>query len=84
MPKKRAAKLRPDVNEIAFRVVQEATGQAEKTSPPDERTDKNPEAVRRGRLGGQKGGMAKAKNLSQQERAEAARLAAQARWKKKG
>ncbi len=45
------AKLRPDVNETAFRVMLEATGQAEKTVPPSERTDeeKNPEAVARGK-----------------------------------
>lgn len=47
-------KLRPDANEIAHRVMLEATGQAEKTLPPSEREDedKNPEAVRRGAMGG--------------------------------
>lgn len=51
-PKDGDAKLRPDVNEIAFRVMREATGQSPKTPPPSERTEKNPEAVKRGRKGG--------------------------------
>jgi hypothetical protein len=50
----RTPKLRPDVAETAFRVMLEATGQATKTVPPHEReaTDKNAEAVRRGKKGG--------------------------------
>ncbi len=46
-------KLRPDVNEIAHRVMLEATGQAPKTQPPSERSEdlKDPEAVRRGTRG---------------------------------
>lgn len=49
-------KLRPDANEIAHRVMLEATGQAPKSLPPGERTDdeKNPEAVDRGARGGEK------------------------------
>jgi hypothetical protein len=52
--KKKAPKLRPDANEIAYRTMLEATGQAPKTVPPSERTEeqKNREAVKRGRSGG--------------------------------
>ena len=43
MPKKKPAakepKLRPDANEIAYRTMLEATGQAPKTVPPSERTE---------------------------------------------
>lgn len=39
MPKKRQ-KLRPDVAEIAYRTMMEATNQAAKTLPPGERTEK--------------------------------------------
>ena len=49
--RKKPAKLRPDVAEVAFRVFQEATGEAPKTLPPSERLDrkeKNVEAVKRG------------------------------------
>ena len=35
-----------------------------------------------GRLGGRKGGVARAKKLSPERRSEIARLAAEARWKK--
>lgn len=81
MPKK-PTKLRPDVAEIAYRTMLEATGQAEKTLPPEERMEKNADAVTRGAKGGKKGGKARATKLSSGEREEAARLAAQARWRK--
>ena len=74
-------KLRPDVAETAFRTMLEATGQDPKTLPPGE-GEKNPEAVARGSKGGKKGGKARAAKLSPEEREAAARLAAQARWKK--
>lgn len=53
-PSEKKPKLRPDVNEVAHRVMLEATGQAPKTPPPSERTEaeKDPEAVERGRKGG--------------------------------
>lgn len=45
-------KLRRDLNETAFDVMRAATGEASKRSPPGI-GDKNPEAVARGRKGGQ-------------------------------
>jgi hypothetical protein len=48
-----------------------------------EGTGKNPLAVALGRLGGLKGGKARAATLSDAERSESARLAANARWGKK-
>ncbi len=79
-------KIREDANETAFRVLQETLGEREHTKPPEDRSDeeKNPEAVRRGKKGGGKGGDARARKLSEQEREEAAQLAALARWKKGG
>ncbi len=47
-------------------------------------TGKNPLAVALGRLGGLKGGRARADKLTVTERSESARLAANARWGKKG
>lgn len=44
---------------------------------------KNPAAVALGRLGGKKGGHARAAKLTKKQRSEIARKAAQARWKKK-
>ena len=83
MPKK-PLKLRPDVAEVAFRVFQEAIGEKPKTLPPKERAkaDRNQDAVKRGAKGGKKGGAKRAINLTPSERAEVARVAGQARWKK--
>ncbi len=77
MPK-RSSKPRPDANENAFRILQEATGDQPKTEPPKE---KNPAAVALGRLGGLKGGKARAKKLSRSDREKIAKKAAMARWK---
>ena len=79
---KDAGKLREDVNETAFRVVQGATGEGPKPVPPEDRTDeeKDPVAVERGRKGGEKGGKARAEKLSPKRRAEIAKKAAKGRW----
>jgi hypothetical protein len=77
-PKKPAA--RPDVNQIAFRIVQEATGRAAKTPDPD--AGKNPAAVALGHKGGRKGGPARAKKLTKAQRVASAKKAA-ACWGKK-
>lgn len=45
--------------------------------------EKNPAAVALGRLGGLKGGKARAKALSKEERSAIAKKAAKARWKEK-
>lgn len=79
--KQTPAKLRPDVAEVAHRVYLEAIGEAPKTAPPSERSEKNPDAVERGQKGGQKGGKARAEKLSERERTKSATIAAQARWK---
>lgn len=80
MPK-RKPKLREDVAETAFRTLQEATGERPKTVPPSERTEKNPEAQKRGAKGGKTGGAARAAKLSKNRRSEIAKRAADSRWK---
>jgi hypothetical protein len=45
--------------------------------------DKNPAAVALGRLGGSKGGKARARKLTPKQRKESARKAAVARWSRK-
>jgi hypothetical protein len=72
MPKRSST----DLNQTAFNIVQKSTGQV---APARE---KNPAAVALGRLGGLKGGHARAKSLTKKKRAEIAKLAAAARWKK--
>jgi len=64
-----------DSNVLGFQIVQAATGQPE--------PEKNPAAVALGRLGGLKGGKARAKKLTRKRRKEIAKDAAQARWRKK-
>lgn len=68
-----------DPNALAFNVVREAVGDAEKFEP--EEREKNPHAVALGRLGGQKGGKARAEKLTPARRREIAKKAAQARWR---
>ena len=68
-----------DVNETAFRVTQEAMG----VKPAEWEDGKNPAAVALGRLGGLKGGKARAKKLTPEERSRIARLAAHKRWQQK-
>jgi hypothetical protein len=77
MPK-RSSKRKPpgpDENQLAALIVEQAT---EPALPP-----KNPAAVALGRLGGLKGGPARAKRLNKKRRSEIAAKAAKARWKKK-
>jgi hypothetical protein len=80
MPK-RSRKPR-DLNQLAAAIVKEATGDdAPEEQPVAEDDGKNPAAVALGRLGGLKGGKARAKKLSKERRKEIAKKAAKARWK---
>lgn len=80
MPK-RSSKGRLDLNQLAKSIVDQATGEEPKQQPG---LEKNPAAVALGRLGGLKGGAARAKKLTAAQRSEIAKLAASARWKKGG
>ena len=78
----RSKKPRPrDSNQLAYQIVLESTGQAPKYEPPAEPA-KNPNAVALGRLGGLKGGHARAAKLSRRKRSQIAEKAAKARWGK--
>lgn len=77
MPK-RSSKDR-DPNSLAFIIVAEATGEALPPPAPE----KNPAAVALGRLGGLKGGKARAESLTAKKRSAIAKRAAEARWKAK-
>ena len=68
-----------DSNQLAKSVVDLTTGDAEEVDPDE---GKDPAAVALGRKGGLKGGKARAASMSKEERSEAARKAAEARWKK--
>jgi hypothetical protein len=73
----RSRKRPTDPNELAKQLVDEATGEAPKVDPND---GKDPAAVALGRRGGLKGGKARAAKMTPEERSEAARSAARARW----
>ena len=75
----RSRKRATDPNEAAKAIVEQATGGP---PPPPAKPEKNPAAVALGRLGGLKGGRARAKKLSKRRRTQIARQAALARWEK--
>jgi hypothetical protein len=68
-----------DSNQLAKYIVDVTTGEEEKIEPPK----KNPHAQALGRLGGLKGGKARAESLTVKERRSSARKAAKARWTKR-
>jgi hypothetical protein len=79
-PPKRAIKATQDENLVAHRVFGEFLDKADPDAAPPA---KNPAAVALGKLGGAKGGPARAAKLSPKKRAAIAKKAAKARWGKK-
>lgn len=69
-----------DVNVLAHKIGRMATGQELSEEAP-KGPPKNPAAVALGKLGGAKGGKARAAKLSARKRREIAKKAARARWK---
>ncbi|MDD5308803.1 MAG: hypothetical protein PHU25_15925 [Deltaproteobacteria bacterium] len=84
----KARKPKRDLNQLAASIVAEAIEDAPPPEEPDvpseepepEDDGKNPAAVALGRLGGKKGGPARAAKLSAKRRKAIAKKAAQARW----
>jgi hypothetical protein len=72
MPKRSSKPTDP--NRLAAAIVAEATEESE--------PKKNPAAVELGRLGGKKGGPARARKLTAKRRREIAKAAAEARWRR--
>lgn len=73
MPKRSST----DVNQLARNIVAQVTQEAEA------QPEKNPAAVTLGRMGGLKGGRARADSLTPARRKKIAKKAAKARWDKK-
>jgi hypothetical protein len=89
MPKRSSKKSKStDISQLARAIVEEATGeslahQALPKEPLQKPTrKKNPAAVALGKLGGRKGGLARAKKLSPEQRKAVAEKAARARWER--
>lgn len=66
-----------DPNQLAKLIVDIATGEID-----DKISDEKKDPCARGRAGGLKGGKARAKKLTPEQKADIARIAAEARWKK--
>jgi hypothetical protein len=78
-PKRRGTEH--DFTTVARRVVEQAIGERLDGSPlPDKDAGKNPAAVALGKLGGAKGGHARAKALTKARRIAIAKKAAKTRW----
>jgi hypothetical protein len=77
----RSSKRPTDPNQLAKLIVDIAAGDVndDTGSPP---AGKNPAAVALGKLGGQRGGKARANSLTPEQRKEIAAKAAAARWKR--
>jgi hypothetical protein len=72
-----------DFTRSALRAVEQAIGEQWDGSPlPDKNAGKNPAAVALGKLGGAKGGAARAAALSPRKRSAIAKKAALARWRR--
>jgi hypothetical protein len=79
MQNRSSKKMPQDVNQLAKAIVLAATAEAPLPITED---GKNAAAVALGRLGGKKGGPARAAKLSKRRRAAIAKNAAEVRWKK--
>ena len=71
-----------DANQLAKSIVDIATGESQDTKE-DPTDEVRAAAAALGRLGGLKGGKARAKSLSAKRRSEIAKKAANTRWQKK-
>ncbi len=81
MPTRSSTSKDRDFAVNAFRVVERAIGEHMDGTPlEDPNSGKNPAAVALGKLGGKKGGKARAKKLSPERRKAIAKKAAAARW----
>ena len=82
MPSRSSKSRDHDFATVARHVVEQAIGETLTGEPlPDPNAGKNPAAVALGRIGGAKGGKARAKKLSAAKRKAIAKKAAAARWK---
>lgn len=78
----RTHKKRPrDPNQLGKMIVDISVGEVEDRRPTPAEEGKEDAAVKRGQLGGLKGGRARAAKLSKARRVEIARKAARTRWK---
>ena len=84
MPKGSSKKGREDSSQASHRILATIIEKTEGEIPPDEPVEITPEmraaAAAFGRIGGKKGGPARAAKLTGERKSEIARIAAAARW----
>ena len=78
MPNRSSKKRPTDANQLAKYIVDLSTGEIDEPEP--KKPEKNPAAVLLGRLGGLKGGKARAASLTPAERSAIAKNAAEMKW----
>jgi hypothetical protein len=78
---KKPRKQPRDLNKLAASIVAMSTSERPTEESPPGDSGKNPHAVALGRLGGKKGGKARASKLTAEQRREIARKAAKVRWR---
>ena len=86
MPKRISKKHKEDVNETAFRVLQETIAESETQSPEPAEIDaalRSRVMAEMGRKGGRIGGKRRLKTMTREQRKTAAQKAAKARWNTK-
>lgn len=81
MAMQKRSRKKVDLNRLAKSIVDQSTTDEELLAKALEE-GKNPAAVSLGRLGGLKGGKARAASLSAEQRSEIAKRAAEARWQR--
>jgi hypothetical protein len=79
MPKRSSIRRPRDPNQLAKLIADMASGEIPADTVASE--GKNPAAVALGRLGGLKGGKARAASMTAKQRSAVAKKAAKARWK---
>lgn len=80
---RKRSSTKKDINTVVKSLVDLVTGNpVTEDISPIAKKEKNPAAVLLGRLGGQRGGKARAAKLTPEQRSEIARKAARSRWKK--
>jgi hypothetical protein len=85
MPSRSSKPKDHDFATVGRRTVEKLIGEKLTGEPLDDpNAGKNPAAVALGKLGGAKGGAARAAALSPRQRKQIAKKAAQARWQSKG
>ena len=82
MQERSSKKKTEDINSIAASIVEQTTNKPISKTSQEKPKEKNPAAVALGRLGGLKGGKARAEKLTPERRKEIAKKAAEARWNK--